>query len=375
MVLYDLEEIKNEYLKGKSLRQLEKEYGYDRKMISRELKKYGVDIKFRFNQELYNKALELCKEKKSLTAISKEVGVDRHTLAKWFESKGARTIKRKELDTSPAAQNILEKYQEGMSVIAIAKDIGRSSNYVWEILRNHGVIDQNRTSRKYVFDESIFEKINTEEKAYWLGFLYADGYVPADFRCIEIGLKAKDKGHLEKFLDFLNINPRPEIKMRDVKVNGKIAKACRIIICSNRLAHDLAKHGCIPQKSLVLEFPKWLDEELLPHFMRGYFDGDGTLSLPKPLKESRCPQLQFGIVGTEEFINDYEGYMVDIGVLHQCAKLRPTGQAFQTRHGGNKQAKKVFDFLYKDSSVYLDRKYELFNAVLGGNTERLLTGN
>ena len=127
-----------------------------------------------------------------------------------------------------------------------------------------------------------------------------------------------------------------------------------------QLAIDLTKHGCPPNKSLNLSFPK-INKSLLHHFMRGYFDGDGTLTTYNNGKS-----LKFGVVGTKDFLDIYEGHLYKIGITK--TKYQPTGKSWQTQHGGNQQAKIFFDFLYKDATVYLDRKYNKFTAVLGGNT-------
>lgn len=121
------------------------------------------------------------------------------------------------------------------------------------------------------FNEHIFDKIDTEEKAYWLGFLYADGYVESNGNTIELSLKSSDIHHLEKFRDFLNFDKTKHIFKDSIR--------CRIAFRNKHIKQSLIKLGCIPRKSLTITFPS-LDQvpvHLHRHFIRGYVDVDGSV--------------------------------------------------------------------------------------------------
>jgi hypothetical protein len=115
----------------------------------------------------------------------------------------------------------------------------------------------------------IFQNIDTEEKAYWLGFLYADGCVHSQENKIELGLAEKDYEHLNKFRNFLQI--KNKIAYRDS------TKSYRLSFRSKKSKQDLIALGYIPCKSLLLHFPnsQQVPDYLIKHFIRGYFDGDG----------------------------------------------------------------------------------------------------
>ena len=124
-----------------------------------------------------------------------------------------------------------------------------------------------------MFDEHKFEKIDTEEKAYWLGFLDADGCIHNgrnyDYG-IELGLQEQDYSHLVKFKDFIEKDNK--ICYRE-KINSY-----RYQFKNKTMNKDLINLGCVPHKSLILKFP---DEDQVPDnflipFIRGYFDGDGS---------------------------------------------------------------------------------------------------
>ena len=114
-----------------------------------------------------------------------------------------------------------------------------------------------------------FEKIDTEEKAYWLGFLYADGSVGSKENKIELGLAEKDLSQVEKFKQFIGLDNKISYR--------KNTKSYRSSFRSQKCKQDLISQGCVPKKSLILTFPteQQVSHSLICHFMRGYFDGDG----------------------------------------------------------------------------------------------------
>ena len=191
----------------------------------------------------------------------------------------------------------------------------------------------------------IFETIDTEEKAYWLGFLYADGSVGSKDNRIELGLAEKDLKQIEKFRDFTGImnkiSYRPQTKSYRYSFKSIPCKA------------DLIKQGCVPKKSLILKFPteEQVPKNLIRHFIRGYFDGDGQFTNTK-----EC--FQVGIIGTEDFI---KGFLDSIEIQNKNNKIfdvhRENGAKRYT-FGAYQDVLNFLNWIYEESNVYLDRKYE-----------------
>ena len=153
-----------------------------------------------------------------------------------------------------------------------------------------------------------FEIIDTEEKAYWLGFLYADGSVGSKEDKIELGLAEKDLKHIEKFRDFMNITNK--ISYRES------TRSYRISFRSSKCKQDLINKGCIPKKSLILEFPneKQVPNNLIKHFIRGYFDGDGSIAKNKN-------KVRATIISTEDFCWGIKNYLDSINInskIYHC---------------------------------------------------------
>lgn len=130
------------------------------------------------------------------------------------------------------------------------------------------------------YNENYFDIIDTSQKAYFLGLMYADGYISHSTRkngsvyyIMSISLQVQDKSVLEKLRNEMN---RPN-ELILVKTNGKRNPQYRFTVSGEKIHHDLEKHGCIERKSLNLQFPTTVPEELMSHFIRGYFDGDGCI--------------------------------------------------------------------------------------------------
>ena len=193
-----------------------------------------------------------------------------------------------------------------------------------------------------------FENIDTEEKAYWLGFLYADGYVSAKEDKIELCLAEKDFHHLEKFKNF--------IRLPNKICYRAATKAYRYSFRSTSCKQDLIKQGCVPKKSLILHFPttEQVPDALLRHFLRGYFDGDGWFTNTESCFEA-------GLISSQDFINSFLAKIesfIDVKIDSTVKNVHRENGAKKYSFYSKHDVTVFLDFLYQDSSIYLDRKYE-----------------
>ncbi len=215
---------------------------------------------------------------------------------------------------------------------------------------------------KISLNSNIFNTIDTEEKAYWLGFLYADGSLYKDAKNsyrFELGLQERDLNHIEKFKEF--ISSKHPIKYR------QSTKSYRISFNDTVFAEDLIRLGCVPKKSLILKFPNktQIPKEYLRHFIRGYFDGDGYLS--KPPK-----QLTVSLLGTMKFL---EGVFVynyhELGINGNWIKKdkRHVNNTYYFDLFGDR-ARKFLDHIYDNSNIFLTRKKELYENMKQKQNEK-----
>lgn len=203
-------------------------------------------------------------------------------------------------------------------------------------------------TRKYTLDERYFQIIDTEEKAYWLGMLASDGYV-SDRGRIELGLSGDDdRCLLESFGRAIGTNA--PVLPHLLRYKGA-KPAYRIGANSRKMVKDLGRLGVTTRKSLNLSFPTLdqVPEQLLRHFVRGYFDGDGSVSL------KRDGTFLIGVTSSPRFIQALQETLstrLDL-TSHIENNKRRTGSL---KIGGNFVCFLFLDWIYRDASVYMSRK-------------------
>lgn len=215
---------------------------------------------------------------------------------------------------------------------------------------------------KYNYNHSFFNKIDTQVKAYWLGFIYADGCVNHDTRTdsfeLSIKLQGKDYTHLKKFNKDLkgNIPVTLFTKILNYKNEDREYKQCQIRLYSKEMVLDLFNCGVVKNKSKIIRFPK-LKENLIPHFIRGYFDGDGCVCLNKKRK---LPDVNF-TSGSLDFLLwlRAELYKNNINSYYYQEK----SNTYRLYVRGMKNCDNFFNYIYKDATIYLDRKLNKKNNI------------
>lgn len=271
---------------------------------------------------------------------------------------------------------IIELYHEGKTISDISKIIKAKEETVSNILKennikirnvtNYYTSEQLATKKKYYFIDNYFELIDTSEKSYWLGFLFADGnvYIPnynkgkSKGGTVEISLKQDDDYHLYNFRS--DIQGDMPIRYRDIKLNNNLYPSCRLYIGSIKMANDLISHGCVPNKSLILEFPKTIPDELLSHFIRGYIDGDGCVFFKVYEKND---SFNVSLLGTYNFLMKIKD-ILKINNIKSSEVKSCKSKAFELMITGRDNLVNLYNYLYKDATRFLGRKIDLFRKAL-----------
>lgn len=206
--------------------------------------------------------------------------------------------------------------------------------------------------RKYNFNEHYFDVIDCQEKAYWLGFFAADGYNHLDKGCIEFRLHKQDKEILEKFKSCIEANNPIGLYKQTY---------CNLTLYSQHLCYKLSEYGLNQAKTYTLQIPI-LEDELMKHFIRGYFDGDGCLSVTKRKDRAENSLVyQFNITGMENPLKVIQNHLVNnIGVVDNGLKHRKSTVAVTIHYSGRNICKRILDYLYQDATIYLQRKYNKY---------------
>jgi hypothetical protein len=209
-------------------------------------------------------------------------------------------------------------------------------------------------TRKFRFDEKFFDIIDTEEKAYWLGFLYADG--SQNGNQFQICLKIDDKEHLEKFRSII----RAQHAIKEIiKTNHKKGTAALFQISSKYFCDTLQKQGCIKNKTFVVKFPI-LPTNLQNHFIRGVFDGDGTIGIMNKkygYKKWTIYSASFDFTKSIYNILKTNGLVVNLYKREYKDGRQP---GYNVEIHKKDEFTKLYNYLYGDGTIFLERKKNIF---------------
>lgn len=258
-------------------------------------------------------------------------------------------------------------YLEGISVSKICELKHLDRHNLSRRFKKDGVSVREGFSyaRKYNLNEHYFDIIDTEEKAYMLGFIYADGNNLFRTNRISIHLSKNDEEILKKFSTILY---GAEILKYNIRKNndGKEFEYVWLNLHSKHMSRHLATLGVVEAKSHKIGFPKWLDKNLYRHFIRGLIDGDGWIYLPKLEDNRNSPNV--GLICTRK-LNDFLKAYFDKELGLKSYLVKAHKQDFdvmcEIRVKNYHQCKIFLDWLYRGATIYLKRKYDLYTDFLG----------
>lgn len=267
--------------------------------------------------------------------------------------------------------------EERISLTTLSKQFHRASQTIKKLLIDNGIkVRSHRESRKkYDYDETYFSIIDTPEKAYWLGFIYADGYISKKQNGNPIfGITLAEEEPLIKLNKCLK-STKPIRSYK--KTNGYSDKSIEFksVFSSNQMVEDLEKAGCVEHKTFKLKFPHFLDKNLISHFIRGYFDGDGSVF--QHLQKANNREYLFlgvSICGTESFLRDLAIYINGETCIYK--DKRKTTDCWTIRFNSNIRCLNFYHYIYKDcGEMYLSRKKEKFENYIKDRGSTTTIGN
>lgn len=257
------------------------------------------------------------------------------------------------------AKALSDRYQKGESSTTIAQHLGASPTTIRKAIVDNGVSIRSPSDchRKYVFDGAFFSRIDSEKKAYWLGFITADGclYVKEDIRrySLSVTLAERDINHLEAFRRDLG----SDLPIRRVRPGGYSGStACvNLTLHSESLYRDLVRLGLEPRKSLTAR-PWNGSEKLLPHYWRGVLDGDGWLICAKKGRQV------VGLTGSRAIVDAFAEHVRKS--TGKRAAIRANGSVWRVTFHERNVCLAILGVLYADATISLDRKRRLAEAIL-----------
>lgn len=252
--------------------------------------------------------------------------------------------------------------ENNLTNVQIANKYNVSKGTITNIVRKYNLILKHPREYKKLapIDEKYFETIDTQDKAYFLGFITGDGCLKHKETSISlcISLTAPDVEILEKFKYYLNSQHKiSKSKPTERVFNGKLIKTGELVslaITNTKLCKLLPKHGITYEKSNKISLPTTIPDELMCHYIRGLLDSDGCWRISNN-------HLEFSICSSvENFIIELQEYLMQKLNLNKT-KIHPnsnTNKCFSVVYNGNFQTKRIYDYLYKSGGPWLTRKFK-----------------
>ena len=216
------------------------------------------------------------------------------------------------------------------------------------------------SKQKYTIDLNLFEHIDCEWKYYFLGWMYSDGniYTGSGKSTVSLCISEGDKYILDYFNEKIYNGEKP-LNYRESRVKKGTDYVCkplwRFQIDSVKICKDLIYLGLIQNKSLTKTFPQWITKENMPHFIRGYFEGNGTVGINNN-KDSLYVRI---FCGSENFITSMGEALSDVlSTALKVSKINDT--TFCLSFGKREHISKFYSYIYNNCEMSLDRKKNKF---------------
>ena len=315
-------------------------------------------IKVRGIQNIFNSEKKgnvvSCGCKRNENIGKKKVGVESH---------------RKVHFTQEQINDIISKHKQEISLDTIAKEYGYSQPVIRNLVKSLGFKPRNRRNNT---NETFFDVIDTEEKAYWLGYLAADGTirvrtngidkngrVKTRGNSINLKLSVNDEKHLMRFRDLVSPNTVLRYHVSEVttrKGNLSISHNVILGLNSNYMVAQIIDKGVTPRKSHTLDKPN-IDPKFYRDYIRGYFDGDGTCVVTKKpgVLKDETMTVKYSFACASE---KHRNFIASVLKEEIDVDTTTYGDINLTILGGFTAYKKFFHYLYDGSTIYLERKYE-----------------
>ena len=252
--------------------------------------------------------------------------------------------------TDEEKDTLANEWEMGISPKLLATKYNMCKDSVYKIARDRGKNREKITCRKYTFNYDFFNEIKTERQAYWLGFITADGFIKQN--SVVLKLSGKDKTHLLKLQ--YDIEDNSHIIQG---IEKEIYPFARLCLTHKNIVNDLYGLNVAKQKTSNEKFPFQIPGELYRHYIRGYFDGDGTLYIITN-KKSKNESIVFSICCANlEFLSDIQNILIkECHISKNQIYNKDKKGLYILQYGGNKQCSRICNYLWEDTNIYLPRK-------------------
>lgn len=269
---------------------------------------------------------------------------------------------KKYIFTEEQKDLVVELYAKLGSSVDVGKLFGVGHKVITKILAERGVDRTAQKKRQYQLNEHYFDEIDTPNKAYILGFLWADGCNFPKKSTVSMTLEEQDKNDLERIRNEIGSErPLEFIDYSNKHDFGYTYKnQYRLLLFSSHMCKSLENIGMVPNKSLVVNLPN-LKHELIRHFVRGLFDGDGSVYRGQYNNRKSC-QHTLTITTTlsmcESLIDIVENTLNINCHIYDASNHNGITKVFNI--SGKNQVKTFMDWMYDDADLKLTRKHQRY---------------
>ncbi len=294
---------------------------------------------------------KLYRSGESFTSLGERFGINRKRIKKLLQAHDVPLRQGSHALYPEQEDEVCRLYQEGISSPEIGQQFGVHPQTVVNILERRG-IDRRWYSPYILAHPRFFCNIDQEPKAYWLGFLTADGCITGNGNRLQVALQRQDRSHLVRLREALGAdNP-----ILDQEYNGH--KSSKFAVSSEQLTQCLEKNGVYPANTYDLFWPS-LPDSLVHHFIRGFIDGDGGFYVSEN-KYTHSNNYVFAVDSASvEFLLSLQTCLIE-----HCDLSKPNLRARNDKpdasrrliYCGRLQVKRIFNYLYNGATVWLPRK-------------------
>lgn len=313
----------------------------------------SISKEFLSNPFKMDDAILLYRKTQSIAEVSRFTGLSLSFTHKWLKLVGEHKPNSPSYSSIclPISKHIIDLYKSGVSCVKIGNEFNLNEQAVRRLLKDMDLLVDTKPYQKLI-DHNWLDTIDNEVKAYYLGLLAADGWLEKN--SLFIDLQQKDQILLEtlqqRIVPFI---PLAFYKAQKMNVNDKV----RLVITSKKWRERCEELSIGYRKSLTM--PDMIDnipENVRHHFVRGYFDGDGTVGvyLNKKLNK-KFSRVQ--LLGTKEFLTGiHRAINIPVGTI----RLNPKENIHRLTYSGKQRLFEINDYLYKEATIFLSRKKEKF---------------
>jgi hypothetical protein len=352
------------YNSGKTCKQIAEVYGVFDSSINRMLRRQGITLrphyvpKCKLTHEEYQNCIDEYLTGLSIIDISKKLNISagkvRYVITKEEIARGRHETTTCN-PTKEERDECINLYKLGISMRKIEHGIGISRNSIRKLLTDEGLYQPPEITR-YSQDDHFFDQIDTEAKSYFFGLLYADGCNKMNVNIIGISLQDSDKYILEMFRDELKSN-RPVLLNKLKETHPTWNDHYELRVTSEHMCEVLNNYGMVPRKSLIKKFPEVIlnsSEDIIRHFIRGYFCGNGSLTIKRDTESGT-----FAIFSTENMCIEINNCFKKYINIYNCS-IYKVNNIFWLTTSRRENLQSIYNWLYKESNFFIVRKKEKF---------------